>query len=60
MPWAVKKVPTQSKVMCNGHGVIIVTSKSSFLLEELERRISRGYCNGLEDQAEDKGSSEDG
>jgi len=47
MPWAVKKVPTQSEVMCNGHGVIIVTSKSSFLLEELERRISRGYCRGV-------------
>ena len=26
--------------------VIVMTSKSSFLPEELERRISRGYCRG--------------
>ena len=32
--------------MCNEHGVTIMTSKSSFLSEEPERRISRGYCRG--------------
>ena len=42
--WAVKQASTQSEVMYDEHGVTIVTSKSSFLLEELERRISRGYC----------------
>ena len=29
------------------YGVTIVTSKSSFLPEELERRISKGYCRGV-------------
>ena len=27
--------------------VIVVTSKSSFLPEALERKISRGYCRGV-------------
>ena len=58
--WAVKKASTQAEDMRDGHGLAKMTSKSSFLPEELERRISRGYCIGLEDQAEDKGSSEDG
>ena len=30
-----------------GHRTTVVTSKSSFLPEDLERRISRGYCRGL-------------
>ena len=33
-------------MMYDEHGVTIVTSKSSFLPEELERRISRGYYRG--------------
>ena len=45
--WAVKKVSTQAKVMCDEHGLARVMSRSSFLPEELERRISRGYCRGI-------------
>ena len=33
--------------MCDRHGLAKVTSKSSFLAEEPERRISRGYCRGI-------------
>ena len=44
MSWADKKASLQSEVIYDEHRVSIVTSKSSFLLEELERRISRGYC----------------
>ena len=47
MPWAVTKVSSQAKVRCNGYRAITVTSKSSFLPEDLERRISRGYCKGI-------------
>ena len=46
VPWAVKKAFAQSEMMCGEHGVTMGTSKSSFLLEELERIISRGYCRG--------------
>ena len=31
-------------MMYDTSGVTVVISKSSFLPEELERRISRGYC----------------
>ena len=30
-----------------GHRTTVVTSKSSILPEDSERRISRGYCRGL-------------
>ena len=30
-----------------GYRTIVVTSKSFFLPEDSERRISRGYCRGL-------------
>ena len=46
MHWAVKKVSAQAEMMHNKSGAIVVKSKSSFLPEELERRISRGYCKG--------------
>ena len=46
MSWAVKKASSQSGVVYGGHSVSIVTSKSSFLPEEPERRISKGYCRG--------------
>ena len=45
--WAVKKASTQAEVMYNEHGLAKVTSKSSFLLEEPERRILKGYCRGI-------------
>ena len=45
--WAVKKVSTQAKVMCDEHRLARVMSRSSFLPEEPERRISRGYCRGI-------------
>jgi len=32
--------------MYDEHGLAKMTSKSSFLPEELERRILRGYCRG--------------
>ena len=41
-----KKAFVPSEVMLNGREGIIITSKSSFLPEEPERRISRGYCRG--------------
>ena len=44
MHWAIKKVPTQKKMMYDKSKVIKVISKSSFLLEEQNRRISMGYC----------------
>ena len=47
VPWAVKKTSSQAKVGCKEHKAIAVTSKSSFLPEESERRISRGYCRGI-------------
>ena len=47
VPWAVKKTSSQAKVGCKEHKAIAVTSKSSFLPEESERRISRGYYRGI-------------
>ena len=44
--WAVKKALVQTEVMYDKRGVIVVISKSSFLPEEPERRISKGYCRG--------------
>lgn len=45
--WAAKKVSSQVEVGCKEHRATTVTSKSSFLPEELERRISKGYCRGI-------------
>ena len=45
--WSVKKALTQAKEMCDGHELAKVTSKSSFLPKEPERRISMGYCRGI-------------
>ena len=47
MSRAVKKAFVQAKVMCDGHRLARVTSKSFFLAEEPERRISRGYCRDI-------------
>ena len=47
MSWPVKKASSQSGVVYGVHSVSIVTSKSSFLLEEPERRISKGYCRDI-------------
>ena len=44
MSLAVKKASARSEVMCDEHGVTIMTLKCSFLFEEPERRILRGYC----------------
>ena len=41
-----KKVPAQNEMMCNKVGIIVVTSKSSFLPEKPNWRILRGYCRG--------------
>ena len=46
MHWVVKKVPVQVEMMYDKSGAIVVTSKSSFLLKELNERILRGYCRG--------------
>ena len=45
-PWAIKKEIAKSDTVHDEHNVIFVTSKSSFLPEELERRLLRGYCEG--------------
>ena len=37
----------QANVMCDGHRLARVTSRSFFLAEELERRIPRGYCRDI-------------
>ena len=42
--WVVKKVLMQTEMMYDKSRVIVVISKSSFLPEEQERRISKGYC----------------
>ena len=47
MSQVVKKETTQEEVMYNEHKLIGLTSKSSFLPEELEKRISRGYYRGI-------------
>ena len=46
MSWPVKKASSQSGVVYGVHSVSIVTSKSSFLSKEPERRILKGYCRG--------------
>ena len=46
MSWVVKKAFAQAKVMCDRHGLAKVTSKSSFLADEPERRI-RGAIVGI-------------
>ena len=69
--WVVKKASTQAEEMCDGHGLAKVTSKSSFLPDEPERRISKGYCRGIGPRSslsmyilglrpKDKGSSKEG
>ena len=45
--WAVKKASLQAQERRNGHRANIKTSRSFFLSEELERRISKGYCRAL-------------
>ena len=45
--WTIKKTSTQAEVIYDEHILAKVTSKSSFLLEEPERRISRGNCRGI-------------
>ena len=47
MPWAVKKVSSQAEVGCKEHRATTVMLKSSFLPEEPERRILRGYYRGI-------------
>ena len=71
MPWAVKKASSQAEVGYKEHKATTVTSKSSFLPKELERRISMGYCRGIGPRSslsmyilglrpKDKGSSKEG
>ena len=38
-------------MMGDEHGLAKVTSKSSFLPEEPEKRILRGYCRGIGPEA---------
>ena len=45
--WAAKKAFTQAEVMYDKHGLAMMTLESSFLLEEPEKRISKGYCRVL-------------
>ena len=47
MSQAVKKVFASAKVMFDRHGLAKVTSKSSILAEEPERRILRDYCRDI-------------
>ena len=47
VPWAVKKTSSLVEVGCRGHRATTMTLKSSFLPDELERRISRGFCRGV-------------
>ena len=47
MSWVVKKASSRAEVECREYRVITVMSKYSFLPEEPERRISRGYCRGI-------------
>ena len=47
VPRAVKKASFLAEERGKGHRTIVVTSKSSFLPKDSERRISRGYCRGL-------------
>ena len=45
--WAVKKASSWAKVECRKHRATTMTLKSSFLPDELEKRISRGFCRGI-------------
>ena len=45
--WAVKKASSQAEVGCDRLRATTMKSKSSFLPEESERRISRGYCRDI-------------
>ena len=47
MPQAVKKAYSIAEVGCREQRVTTVTLKSSFLPEEPEIKISRGYCKGI-------------
>ena len=47
MPWAVKKAFSLVEVGYREHRVTTVALGSSFLPEELERRIPMGYCTGI-------------
>ena len=44
---AIKKTSSLAEVGCREHRATTVTSRSSFLLEEPERKIPRGYCRGI-------------
>ena len=45
--WAVEKMLKQIGMRCNKIRTIVVTSKSFFLPEEPESRISRSYCRNV-------------
>ena len=47
VPRADKKTSLLAEEGGKGHRTTVVTLKSSFLPEDTERRISRGYCWGL-------------
>ena len=47
VPRAVKKASLLAEERGKGHRTTVVTTKSSLLPEDPERRISRGYCRGL-------------
>ena len=47
MPWVVKKASPWEEVGCKEHRATTVTSKSSFLPEEPERRVLKGYCRDV-------------
>ena len=45
--WATKKPSTQTEVMYGKSRVVMAISKSSFLPEEQNREILRGYCRDV-------------
>ena len=45
--WATKKASMQTQVMYGKNRVVVTILKSSFLLEEQNRGISRGYCKDV-------------
>ena len=47
VPWVVKKASSLAEMGRREYRATTVASKSSFLPEELERRISKGYCRGI-------------
>ena len=47
MRWATKKASAQIEVMYGKSRVVVAISKSSFLLEEQKRGISKGYCRDV-------------